>query len=119
MRGTFAVGTPPTTTPPPTNVVPAGTRLVLTSGPGQVIGLRTGAGRRVTAMKVGTYTMVVRDRSRLHNARVTAPGFRRATTVPFVDQRRWRVRLARPGTLRFLCDPHASLGMRGSARIVR
>ena len=92
---------------------------MLTSGPGQVIGLRTGAGRRVTAMKVGTYTMVVRDRSRLHNARVTAPGFRRATTVPFVDQRRWRVRLARPGTLRFLCDPHASLGMRGSARIVR
>jgi plastocyanin len=70
-------------------------------------------------MRVGTYTMVVRDRSPLHNARVIAPGYRRATTVPFVGRQRWRVRLARPGTLRFLCDPHASQGMRGSARIVR
>lgn len=92
---------------------------MLTSGPSFTIGLRTAAGKRVTRMRVGTYTMVVRDRSPLHNARVIAPGYRRATTVPFVGRQRWRVRLARPGTLRFLCDPHASQGMRGSARIVR
>jgi hypothetical protein len=100
-------------------IVTPRTRLVLTSGPSFTIGLRTAAGKRVRSMRVGTYTMVVRDRSRLHNARVIAPGYRRATTVPFVGQQRWRVRLARPGTLRFLCDPHASTGMRGSARIVR
>jgi hypothetical protein len=29
------------------------------------------------------------------------------------------VKLARVGTLRFLCDPHAVDGMRGSAKIVR
>ncbi|HUF02231.1 MAG TPA: plastocyanin/azurin family copper-binding protein [Gaiellaceae bacterium] len=119
MRGSFVVGSPPTTAPPPPNVVTARTRLVLTSGPGFAINLRTAAGQRVTRMRVGTYTMVVRDRSRIHNARVVAPGYRRATTLRFVGQQRWRVRLARPGTLRFLCDPHAGRGMRGTARIVR
>ena len=118
MRGTFVVGNPPTTSPP-SNVVTAKARLVLTSGPGFTIALRTAAGKKVTRMKVGTYTVVVRDRSRAHNARLVAPGFRRATTLPFVGRQRWRVRLARPGTLRFLCDPHASQGMRGTARIVR
>jgi len=63
--------------------------------------------------------MVVRDRSRIHNAHVVAPGFNRKTTLPFVGAQRWKVKLARPGALRFLCDPHASTGMRGSARIVR
>ena len=119
MRGTFSVGGASTPSGPAQNVVTPRTRLVVTSGPRQVITLRTGAGRPVRTMRRGTYTVVVRDRSRLHNARLVAPGFRRATTVPFAGQQRWRVRLARTGTLRFLCDPHASLGMRGTARIVR
>ena len=118
MRGQFRVGNPTATTPP-SQAVPAGTRLVLTSGPGFTIGLRTGAGKRVTSLRVGTYRMTVRDRSRLHNARVRAPGYNRATTLLFVGTQTWRVRLPRTGTLRFLCDPHASQGMRGSARIVR
>lgn len=124
MRGSFVVGNPPAApappaAPPQSAPVTPRTRLVLTSGPGFSIALRTAAGRAVRAMRVGTYTVVIRDRSRTHNARIVAPGFRRATTVPFVGQQRWRVRLARAGALRFLCDPHASTGMRGSARIVR
>lgn len=129
MRGAFAVGdatlpatpaTPATPSAPqaPTQVTPR-TRLVLTSGPGFAITLRTAAGRQVRTMRRGTYTVVVRDRSRFHNARVVAPGYGRATTLPFVGSQTWRVRLARAGTLRFLCDPHASQGMRGSARVVR
>ncbi|HLF68347.1 MAG TPA: plastocyanin/azurin family copper-binding protein [Gaiellaceae bacterium] len=117
MRGSFTVGNPPTTTPPPP-ITPK-TKLVLTSGPSRSITLRTGAGKKVTAMKLGTYTMVVRDRSRIHNAHVVAPGYNRRTTVPFVGTRTWKVKLAKTGTLRFLSDPHASLGMRGSAKIVR
>jgi plastocyanin len=31
----------------------------------------------------------------------------------------WKVRLAKTGTLRFLCDPRALVGMKGSAKIVR
>lgn len=124
MNGSFVVGTgaqpQPPPSPAPANPVRPGTRVVLTSGPGFRITLRTAAGRTVTRLRVGTYRMVVRDRSRMHNARVRAPGgYNRATTLRFVGTQTWRVRLRRAGTLRFLCDPHASRGMRGSARIVR
>ena len=59
-------------------------------------------------MKTGTYTVTVRDRSTMHNAHIVAPGFNRKTTVPFVGTQSWKVKLAKVGTLRFLCDPHAS-----------
>jgi plastocyanin len=120
MRGTFTVGTPAGGGGGGAGgTVTAKSRLVLTSGPGFTITLRTASGQQVRSMKLGTYTIVVRDRSRVHNARITAPGVRRATTLPFVGTQTWRVRFARTGTLRFLCDPHALTGMRGSARIVR
>jgi plastocyanin len=99
--------------------VTAKTRLVLTSGPGFVITLKTPKGKAVKTMKRGTYTMVVRDRGPTHNAHVVAPGFNRKTSpLTYTGSQTWRVRLARTGTLRFLCDPHARQGMRGSAKIV-
>lgn len=121
LTGSFTVGNPPSTSPPPATTPPvtAKTRLVLTAGPAAVITLKTAAGKAVKSMKLGTYTVTVRDRSALHNAHVRAPGFDRKTTLPFVGTQRWRVRLTRVGTLRFLCDPHAVDGMRGSAKIVR
>ena len=119
LAGTFTVGTPPSTQPPGPAPITAKTRLVLTSGPAQVITLRTAAGKAVRTMKLGTYSLTVRDRSRAHDAHVIAPGFNRRTTVAFVGTQRWKVKLAKVGTLRFLCDPHASAGMRGSAKIVR
>lgn len=120
MRGTFVSGNAPAPGPSPgPSPQPGVTRLQLTSGPGNSIRLRTASGRAVRTMKRGTYRFVVRDRSRLHNAHVVAPGYNRRTTVPFVGSQTWRVPLARTGTLRFLCDVHASIGMRGSARITR
>lgn len=120
MRGTFVSGNAPAPGPSPGPSPQHGvTRLQLTSGPGNSIRLRTASGRAVRTMKRGTYRFVVRDRSRLHNAHVVAPGYNRRTTVPFVGSQTWRVPLARTGTLRFLCDVHASIGMRGSARITR
>ena len=126
MQGTFVSGQAPPPPPPPPpprppatpGAITAKTRVQLTSGPAQVIRLRTAAGRAVRAMRRGTYTVVVRDRSRLHNAHIVAPGFNRRTGVGYVGTQRWRVRLARVGTLRFLCDVHPST-MRGTARIVR
>lgn len=117
MIGRFTVGTPPATTPPPPAT--SAKKLVLTSGPGYSITLRTAAGKAVKSLKLGTYTVVVRDRSSFHDAHIVAPGFDRSTTVAFVGTKTWRMKLARTGMLRFLCDPHASQGMRGSARIVR
>jgi plastocyanin len=123
MIGRFTVGNPPSTSPPPPTPTPTPTptpkKLVLTSGPGYTITLKTTAGKPAKSLELGTYKVVVRDRSSFHDAHIVAPGFDRSTAVAFVGTKTWKMKLARTGTLRFLCDPHASQGMRGSARIVR
>ena len=125
MNGSFTVGNVPAPTPTPTPKPPAAgtvtpkTKLVLTSGPGFTITLKTAAGKTVKRMKTGTYRIVVRDRGRIHNAHVIAPGFNRKTSLTYTGTQTWKAKLARPGTFRFLCDPHALSGMKGSARIVR
>jgi plastocyanin len=116
MKGAFTVGNVPVTPTPP---AAAAKKLVLTSGPGFTITLRTGAGKAAKSLRLGTYSVTVRDRSTMHNAHLAAPGVNRLTTVPFTGSRTWKVKLARAGTLSFVCDPHARQGMRGSAKIVR
>jgi len=117
----FVVGNPPTTNPPPVNPpVTAKTKLLLTAGPSQIITLKTAAGKAVKTMKLGTYTVTVRDRGRDHNAHIVAPGYNRKTSpVSFRGTQTWKVALKKTGTLRFLCDPHAAEGMRGSAKVIR
>lgn len=121
LGGEFVVGNPQQQPPPaPTPTVTAKTRLVVTAGPQDVITLRTAAGATVRQMKVGTYNVTVRDRGRDHNVHLVGPGYNRKTQpLSYRGTQSWRVKLARPGTLRFLCDPHAALGMRGTAKIVR
>jgi plastocyanin len=120
LGGRFVVGNPPAQAPAPTPTVTAKTRLVLTSGPAQVITLKTAAGKAVKRMRLGTYKVTVRDRGRDHNAHVVAPGFNRKTKpLEYTGAQIWTIKLARTGSFRFLCDPHAFLGMRGSAKIVR
>lgn len=117
MRGTFTGGS--AGAPTVKTITPA-TRLVVTSGPAQVITLKTARGAAVKQMKVGTYNVTVRDRGRIHNVHLRGPGFNQKTTpLSFTGTKKWKVRLKRAGTLRFLCDPHASLGMKGSAKVVR
>jgi plastocyanin len=120
MRGAFNVGsggstgTPTTPTqPPPT--APVGARLALTVGPGFTISLKTLAGRKVTLLRPGAYTLLVRDRSKNHNARVRGATASRATGVGFVGTRTWRVVL-RKGTLVIQCDPHKAT-MRQTVRV--
>jgi plastocyanin len=121
MRGSVTVGNPPAQqAPAKTSAVTPRTRLVLTSGPAEVITLKTSAGKAVKLMKVGTYKVTVRDRGRDHNAHVVAPGFNRRTKpLEYTGTQTWTIKLARTGSFRFLCDPHALTGMKGSARIVR
>jgi plastocyanin len=121
LGGDFVVGNPQQTPPPATPpIVTAKTRLVVTAGPADVITLRTAAGSNVKQMKVGTYNVTVRDRGRDHNVHLVGPGYNRRTQpLSYRGTQTWKVKLARAGTLRFLCDPHAALGMRGSAKIVR
>jgi plastocyanin len=109
MIGRFAVGSATLPEPkPPTPVI----RLVATVGPGATITLRTASGQRVRRLRHRNYVITVRDRSRLHNFRLTGPGVRRATRVAFVGTVTWRLTL-RPGTYRFACDSHPR-AMRGS-----
>lgn len=109
--------------PPPANPSPAitaKTKLLLTAGPSQVITLRTAGGKAVKTMKLGTYTVTVRDRGRDHNAHIVAPGYNRKTTpLGFRGTQTWKVALKKTGAFRFLCDSHAAEGMLGSAKIVR
>jgi plastocyanin len=121
MRGSFTVGdVQPPPSPPPVRPVTPASKLQLTSGPGYTITLKTATGKAVKTMKTGTYSVTVRDRGRIHNAHVIAPGFNRRTSpLTYMGRQTWKVKLARAGTLRFVCDPHVSRGMKGSAKIVR
>jgi plastocyanin len=116
MRGQLTSGSPVT----PVKTITAKTKLILTSGPAEVITLKTAAGAVVKQMKVGTYTVTVRDRGRTHNARLRGPGYNRVTKpLSYRGTQKWKVALKKTGSLRFLCDPHAITGMKGSAKIVR
>lgn len=91
------------------------TRLTATVGPGFTITLKKGT-TKVTTLRPGTYTIVVRDRSSDHNFRLRGPGgVNRATGILFAGTRAWTVRL-RAGQYRYVCDPHA-FDMRGSFRV--
>ena len=123
MRGAFDVGAGSgggtvTNPPPPTPArptAPVGARLSLTVGPAATISLRTLAGRKVTLLRPGAYTFTVRDRSKIHNARIRGATANRATGVGFVGTRTWRV-VVRKGTLVIQCDPHKAT-MRQTVRV--
>jgi plastocyanin len=69
-------------------------------------------------MKRGTYTVLVRDKSAIHNAHVIAPGgVSKKTGVAFVGTTTWKLRLTKTGTLRYRCDPHAAT-LHGSKNVV-
>ncbi len=79
------------------------------------IALTDPSGARVTHLAPGTYTIVVHDRSEIHNFHLRGPGVNKATSVDATGTRTWTVTLRR-GTYRFLCDPHPTT-MKGSFRV--
>lgn len=94
---------------------PVGAKLNLTVGPGFTISLKTGAGKPVTNLAAGAYTIVVNDKATAHNAHLTGPGVNKSTTVPFVGKTTFKLTLKK-GKLTFVCDPHKS-GMKGSVSV--
>ena len=89
-----------------------------TVGPGFTIALKRftialkKGSTKVTSLTTGTYTIVVNDRSSMHNFHLKGPGFNKATSVLGVGRTKWTAHL-RVGTYTYVCDPHASM-MRGS-----
>lgn len=113
LHGSFTVGTPQATAPPPAAAPP---KLLATVGPGATITLRDSKGRKLSSLKAGSYAIVVRDRSRTHDFHLSGAGVNRRTTLAFTGTVTWRVRLTK-GTLRFVCDAHPTR-MRGSVKVV-
>ena len=105
MTGTVNVSTGPPPPPPPP---PAPGVLLATVGTndGTNISL-TRNGQAVTQIPAGTYTIEVRDRSRVHNFHLTGRGVNESTTVAFVGTVTWTVTFTQ-GIYTFVCDPHAS-----------
>jgi len=94
------------------SLAPAGTgssTLVGTDGPGFTITMSK------KTVKAGTYTIVIHDKSNIHNFHLTGPGVNKLTSTPWVGTKTWTVKLNK-GTYRFVCDPHAT-SMKGVLRV--
>jgi plastocyanin len=76
------------------------------------ISLSDAAGTDVRHLDPGTYTIVIHDRSRIHNYHLVGPGVDMRTDVASVGDVTWTVTLT-DGTYDFQCDPHAAT-MHGS-----
>ncbi|HET9438405.1 MAG TPA: plastocyanin/azurin family copper-binding protein [Gaiellaceae bacterium] len=90
-------------------VLAQATKLQGTVGPGFTISLA----KKPT--KAGKYTLVVSDKSSIHNFRLKGPGVNVATSVPATGSKTFKVTLKK-GKYTFLCDPHPTT-MKGSFTI--
>lgn len=97
MRRTFVAGNPPPPPPPPAP------KLLATVGPLNTISLRSATGAVLKTIKTGTYSILVRDRSKLHNFHLVGNGVNRKSGLAATGTLTWKVKLA-AGTLRFFSD---------------
>src|SRR5262249_4743530 len=96
LHGTFTVGTAP---------LSKARILHATVGPDFSIALLDANWQPVRTIRPGTYTIDVDDQGDDHDFHLEGRHVDRATTVPFVGQATWTVRLA-PGSYFYRCDPH-------------
>ena len=89
----------------------ANPKLTATVGPGFTITLTKG-GKKVKSLKAGKYTIVVSDKSSIHNFRLKGPGVNKDSGVAKAGKSTWTVTLKK-GKYTYVCDPHAS-SMKGS-----
>jgi plastocyanin len=91
------------------------TGLVGEVGPGFTIEVTRG-GKDLKTIKAGTYKIKVEDKSSSHNFHLKGVGLNKSTTVAFKGEQTWTIKL-KPGKVTYQCDPHASLGMKGTFRV--
>ena len=89
-------------------------KLVATVGPSFNISLKQ-AGKTVTTLKAGTYTITVSDKSNIHDFHLTGPGVNKKTSVGGLGTTTWKVTLKK-GTYKYVCDPHSTI-MKGSFKV--
>jgi plastocyanin len=89
-------------------------KLTGTVGPGFTISLTKG-GTKVTKLKAGKYTFVIRDKSNQHNFHLKGPVSKMFTSVGQTGTKTVTLTL-KPGKYTYVCDPHVTT-MRGSFRV--
>jgi plastocyanin len=87
------------------------------TGPGYTIQVKR-AGKPVKTLKAGTYKIKIEDKSSMHNFHLSGPGVNKKTSVAFMGETTWTVKL-KPGRYTFQCDIHASLGMKGHFKVTK
>ena len=94
----------------------AAPRLAGSTGPDGAFHITlTKGGKKVTKLKAGKYTIVVKDVAKTHNFHLIGPGLSKKTPVKGKGTYTWHVTLKK-GTYRFLCDPHKTI-MHGSFKV--
>ena len=84
-------------------------------GPGFTITLRKSNGNKVVTLPHGAYTIMISDKSPIHNFHLIGPRTSKTTGVAASGSATWKLTL-RPGKYTYVCDPHAS-AMRGTFRV--
>ncbi len=98
--------------PLPATAGPSATKLTGATGPGFTITLKK-AGRKVTTLAAGRYTITVADRSDEHDFRLKGPGMNKVVTgVGFEGTKTVTLTLKR-GRYTYVCTPHATF-MKGA-----
>jgi plastocyanin len=102
----------------PSAATPAATatKLTGTTGPGFTITLKK-AGKKVTKLAAGKYTISVSDKSPEHDFWLTGPGIKKQITgLGFRGTKTVTVTLKK-GRYEYYCKPHRSVGMRGFVKV--
>jgi plastocyanin len=87
------------------------------TGPGFHIDVEK-AGKDLKTIKAGTYKIKVEDKSSIHNFHLFGPGVNKKTSVSFVGDKTWTIKL-KPGKYTYQCDIHLSEGMKGSFKVTK
>lgn len=72
------------------------------------ISLTDEAGKEVTSLAAGTYSIKVTDQSKIHNFSLKGEGVEMATSVSGTETPTWSVTFA-AGDYTYVCDPHPSM----------
>ena len=112
----LVVGNPPAANPKPTPTPKPVPKLLATVGPRSTISLANPAGKKLTTVKAGTYSIVVRDRSKAHNFHLVGSGVNKKSSVAAIGTTTWKVKLSK-GALRFYSDK-APKPVKGSVKVV-
>ena len=86
-------------------------------GPGYTIEVKK-AGKDLKTIKAGTYKIKVEDKSSIHNFHLFGPGLSKKTSVSFMGETTWTIKL-KPGKYTYQCDVHASSGMKGTFKVTK